>query len=206
MQQTRLVKDVDGNILSEDQLVRNRWKGYFETLMNTENERQRRGKETIEETVGNVQNIEKAEVKRALMKMKNRKAVGPDNIPVEVWKSLGEVGEDLLTRLFNDILRGGRMPDECRRSTLIPIFKNKGDILECGNYRGIKLLSHTMKVWESIVDGRIRKEVVIGEQQYGFMPGRSTNDALFALRRVLEKYREGQRDLTLWLHRPGEGI
>ena len=72
------------------------------------------------------------------MKMKNGKAVGPDNIPVEVWKSLDEVGEDLLTRLFNDILRGGRMPDEWRRSTLIQIFKNKGDILKCGNYRGIK--------------------------------------------------------------------
>ena len=127
--------------------------------------------------------------------MKNGKAVGPDNISVEVWKSLGEVGEDLLIKLFNNILRGGRKPNKWRRSTLIPIFKNKGDILKCGNYRGIKLLSHRMKVWVRVVDGRIRKEVVIGEQQYSLMPGRSTNDALFALRRVLEKYREGQRDL-----------
>ncbi|XP_047492005.1 uncharacterized protein LOC125041211 [Penaeus chinensis] len=33
-----------------------------------------------------------------------------------------------------------KMPDEWRESTLIPIFKNKGDIEDCGKYRGIKLM------------------------------------------------------------------
>ena len=40
------------------------------------------------------------------------------------------------------------MPDEWRRSVLVPLYKGKGDIKECGNYRGIKLMSHTMKLWE----------------------------------------------------------
>ncbi|XP_070055871.1 uncharacterized protein [Nicotiana tomentosiformis] len=40
-----------------------------------------------------------------------------------------------------------RMPDEWRWSMMIPMYKNKGDIQNCNNYRGIKLLSHTMKVW-----------------------------------------------------------
>ena len=28
------------------------------------------------------------------------------------------------------------MPDEWRRSVLVPLYKSKGDIKECGNYRG----------------------------------------------------------------------
>ena len=32
---------------------------------------------------------------------------------------------------------------------LVPIFKNKDDAQCCENYRDIKLMSHTMKLWES---------------------------------------------------------
>ena len=78
-----------------------------------------------------------------------------------------------------------------RRSVLVPIYKNKGDIMECGSFRGIKLMSHTMKTWERIVDNRIRSDVVISQEQFGFMKGRSTEDAIFALRQLLEKYKEG---------------
>ena len=52
-----------------------------------------------------------------------------------------------------------------------------------------------MKTWERIVDHRIRSEVVISQEQFGFMKGRSTEDAIFALRQLLEKYREGQRKI-----------
>ena len=43
----------------------------------------------------------------------------------------------------------------------MPIYKEKGDVQECQNYRGIKLLSHTMKIWERIVDKRVRGEVEV---------------------------------------------
>ena len=54
-------------------------------------------------------------------------------------------------------------------------------------------MSHTMKLWERIIEARIRKEVTIAEQQFGFMPGRSTTDAIFFLRMLLEKWTEGQK-------------
>ncbi|KAK3533744.1 hypothetical protein QTP70_025050 [Hemibagrus guttatus] len=60
---------------------------------------------------------------------------------------------------------------------------------------GIKLMSHTMKLWERVVEARLRKVVEICEQQYGFMPRKSTTDAIFALRILMEKYRDGQREL-----------
>ena len=65
---------------------------------------------------------------------------------------------------------------------LIPIYKNKGDAQCCGKYREIKLMSHTMKVRERIIEARLRDIVEITKQQYGFMPGKGTTDAMFALR------------------------
>ncbi|KAK3569374.1 hypothetical protein QTP86_026885, partial [Hemibagrus guttatus] len=142
-----------------------------------------------------VDKIRKDEVRKALKRMKSGKAVGPDNIPVEVWKCLGEAAVKFLTSLFNRVLESERMPEEWRRSVLVPIFKNKGDMQSCSNYRGIKLMSHTMKLWERVVEARLRKVVEICEQQYGFMPRKSTTDAIFALRILMEKYRDGQREL-----------
>ncbi|MCJ8739628.1 hypothetical protein PDJAM_G00049220 [Pangasius djambal] len=80
--------------------------------------------------------------------LKSGKAVGPDDIPVEVWKCLREAAVEFLTSLFNRVLETEKMPEEWRGSVLVPIFKNKGDVQSCSNYRGIKLMSHTMKLWE----------------------------------------------------------
>ena len=50
-----------------------------------------------------------------------------------------------------------------------------------------------MKLWERVTEARIRKEVTIAEQQFGFMPGMSTIDAIFSLRMLLKKWSEGQK-------------
>ena len=49
-----------------------------------------------------------------------------------------------------------------------------------------------MKLWERVIETRIRKEVTIAEQQFGFVPGRSTINAIICLRMLLEKRTEGQ--------------
>ncbi|KAK3565386.1 hypothetical protein QTP86_007665 [Hemibagrus guttatus] len=194
VQQVRVIKDRDGRVLTSEEIVQKRWKEYFEELMNEENERGKRveGVNSVEQKVDK---IRKDEVRKALKRMKNGKAVGPDDISVEVWKCLGEAAVEFLTSLFNRVLESERMPEEWRRSVLVPIFKNKGDVQSCSNYRGIKLISHTMKLWERVVEARLRKVVEICEQQYGFMPRKSTTDAIFALRILMEKYRDGQREL-----------
>ena len=56
-------------------------------------------------------------------------------------------------------------------------------------------MSHTMKVWERIIEARLRDRVGISKQQYGLMPRKETTDAVFALRMLMEKYGEGQREL-----------
>ena len=180
-------------MITEEKDIKERWRSYFEELMNVENKREERFIAVRTET--EVENISAEEVERAMSKMKKGKATGPDNIPVEAWKVLGRFGVDVLLTIFNTIMENEQMPEEWRNSTLIPIFKNKGDIQNCSNYRGIKLMSHTLKMWERVIERRLREKVVISDQQFGFMPGRSTTDAIFALRQLFEKYREGQREL-----------
>ena len=95
--------------------------------------------------------------------MKNGKAVGTDGIPIEIWKIGGRDVSLWLQCLFNKILKGERMPDEWRSSVLLPIFKGKGDVQECKNYRGIKLLSHIMKLWERVIEARLGEETQINK-------------------------------------------
>ncbi|GJR38483.1 retrovirus-related pol polyprotein LINE-1 [Tanacetum coccineum] len=97
--------------------------------------------------------------------MGRNKAVGPDQIPIEAWRSLGAEGISWLTILFNKIFTSGKMPEEWRLSDIIPIFKNKGNAQVCINYRGIKLLSHTMKLWERVIERRLRRETSVSENQ-----------------------------------------
>jgi hypothetical protein len=137
------------------------------------------------------------EVKEAIRKMGNGKATGLDEIPVEFWKYVGDVGLKWLTKFFNVILDTCRMPNIWRQSVVVPLYKNKGDIQCCNNYRGIKLLSHTFKVWEKLIESRLRRVVSISENQFGFMPGRSTTEAIHLIRGLMERYRESKRDLHM---------
>ncbi|KAK3568355.1 hypothetical protein QTP86_005437 [Hemibagrus guttatus] len=98
VQQVRVIKDRDRRVLTSEESVQRRWKEYFEELMNEENEREKRveGVNSVEQKVDK---IRKDEVRKALKRMKSGKAVGPDDIPVEVWKCLGEAAVEFLTNL-----------------------------------------------------------------------------------------------------------
>lgn len=108
------------------------------------------------------------------MKKKYHQYLCPTSIPIEVWKYIGEQGFMSLAKLFNGILRSKKMPNEWRKSTLVLIFKNNEDIQNCVDYRVIKLMSHTMKLWEKVVGHRLRIETRIVENQFDFMQGMST--------------------------------
>ena len=72
---------------------------------------------------------QEVEIGESLKRMKGGKAMGPDGIPIEVWRCLGDRAIIWLTKLFNLIFRSNKMPEEWRRSILVPIFKNKREYI-----------------------------------------------------------------------------
>ena len=58
--------------------------------------------------------------------MKSGKAVGPDNIPVGVWKCLRESAFEFLTKLYNRTMESERMPEEWRESVLGAVLLTVG--------------------------------------------------------------------------------
>ena len=82
-----------------------------------------------------------------------------------------------MTSLCNLIEAQGKIPDDWKSSILLPVFKRKGDPMECGSYREVKLLEHAMKVIEHVFERKIREKVKTDAMQFGFMPGKGTTDA-----------------------------
>ena len=140
----RMIKNKEGKALIKDSDIKDHWQEYFSELLNTENSRKPIRDESPNQAL--VEKISESEVRRALSKMKKGKATGQDEVPIEAWKVLGDRAVNLLARLTQRVFYRGKMPDEWRKSTLVPIFKQKGDVQACSNYRGIKLMCHTLKL------------------------------------------------------------
>jgi hypothetical protein len=55
------------------------------------------------------------------------------------------------------------MSHKLRRNILVSIFKNRWDIQSYTNYRDIKLMSHTMKFWEKLIDHHLGKLTIVSK-------------------------------------------
>ena len=67
----------------------------------------------------------------------------------EMLTASGETGVSWLIDLFKAIVKEGSIPADWKKSWMVSVYKGKGDALDCGSYRGIKLLDQVMKVFES---------------------------------------------------------
>jgi len=94
----RCIKVRDGKVLVEETEIKERWRSYFSRLFNGENEYFLRVERGVQEGHMNVREFSRIskELKEALRRMKSGKAVGPNLIPVKIWKCLGEATVDWL--------------------------------------------------------------------------------------------------------------
>ena len=137
---------------------------------------------------GSANHISVELVAMAVRKLKCGKASGPSGVTAELLKASGSAGIEQLHRLLNEAIRKEALPTDWMDSYLLSLFKGKGTATERGNYRGLKLIEHPLKVLERVVEVMIRDIVDLDSMQFGFRPGRGTTDAIFILRQVQEKY------------------
>ena len=135
-------------------------------------------------------------IRTAMRSMKRGKAVGNDQIAVELLMHLEDTGVGILERIFNEMYKDGEMFDELLESTFIPIPK-KPKANECRNYRTISIMSHTAKILLKVLLNRMKSDLhqEINECQYGFMLGRATRNAVFVLKNLAERCIEVNKNL-----------
>jgi len=187
------IRNQEGDIIIKELEVKRRWREYFNTLLNVENDRE--PPTDIPPTEGPVKIIGLHETKLALKKMKTGKAPGCSGLTIDLLKALNGHGDQMVHDMLEAIWQNEKVPKDWQKSEIVPIYKQKGDPLECANYRGIKLLEHVMKVLERVLDLRLRELVNIDKMQFGFCKGRGTTDATFIVKQIQEKYLEKRKDL-----------
>ena len=130
------------------------------------------------------------EVKRALNETKGRTTSGMDGVRVEMLEEGGVTVLEWLVRLFNICFMLSIVPGDWVIACMVPLYKGKGDVYECSNFRGISSLNVVGKVYGRVLIIRIRDktEKVIAEVQCGFRRGRGCTDQIFIVRQICEKY------------------
>ena len=112
--------------------------------MNEENEWDHKMSAGVKE--GPADCIRIAEVRAVLKKMKRHKAPGLSGLVAEMIQAAWDTGTQWLLDLCNGIVKKG-LEIKCGSTTV----QSKSDPVECGSYRGIKLLELALKVVEKIL-------------------------------------------------------
>jgi len=136
-----------------------------------------------------------AEVSSAIRRLKNGRAAGPDGIAPELLKFAETPISIALHRLFARVWASGKVPAEWKEGIIVSLYKGKGSHTICSNYRPISLLSVPGKVFAHVLLARIRPLMTKHRrpQQSGFTTGRSSMDAILALRLLAELHRAFNR-------------
>ena len=134
--------------------------------------------------------ITKKEVQKAITRMQAKKAVGTDELPNECYKHGGDVLVTYLTSVFNACFRLKFSPVEWQNSQTILLYK-KGDPCHIKNYRPITLLNSIFKLWERVLEIRLREHMesnnLLSTLQFGSRAKRGTVDLLCALNTLLDQ-------------------
>ena len=195
------LKSLDASTtLSDNKRVLERWSQHFETLLNQPGEIEPAARDRINQrpVVTELDDMPtREELHLAIASMADDKAPGVDGIPSEIWKHGGTTLTNSLLMLIQQAWEEGSVPQEWKDANIVTIFK-KGDRTQCGNYRGISLLSIAGKIFARILLNRLNAHItpdIVPETQCGFRNNRSTVDMIFCLRQLQEKCIEHNRAL-----------
>ena len=194
------VKDENCVLLTDVELIRERWVRWFQTYLNAKSPRLdpniAEGLDQWSENMPLGIQPTMQELTDAIHSLASGKAVGLDGVSVELFK-ITLNGDPALRRRLLDIVvriwRGGPVPQQWKYA-LIMVLHQKKDQTECGNYRGISLVAHAGKILLKIIDGRLNEYCergeILPEEHSGFRPNGSATDMMFVICRLQELARK----------------
>ena len=144
--------------------------------------------------------VSEHETRRVIRKMQNRKAPGEDLIITEMVKRAQDILVPLLTKLANSCLTFGYFP-HALKTALVRYLKKPGAGPDSRHkaFRPICLLSVIAKIIEAIIAERLQWHVhskgLINDRQFGFVPNRSTTDAIINVRDYIRSGRASSRKM-----------
>lgn len=190
---SQYITSKDGRTLSEKVDIMKRWKEYFVELLNAEQtdnqNKEEEDTERVEEDNEQEEEFSPNEIIEAIKMLKRGKAAGHDGITSEMLKLLGTNGIEMITTLMNKISEESTIPTEWELGIILPIHK-KGNKRDCNNYRGVTLLSNVSKIYERLLDNRLKTKIEsqLEESQSGFRKGRGIQDHIFTIKQLIEKH------------------
>ena len=186
------IKKSNGEVAVDREEVKQRWHEYTSELF--DDDREPFELEVTEDGLP----IQRGEVEAAMKQMKRGKAIGEDGVAMEMVEALGAWGSEVVMQLANKIYDSGQIPTPMQLSTFITIPKKPG-AMECNKHRTISIMSQLGKIILRVILNRVRNKIrpEIPEEQYGFVKGKGTANAIFLIRMICERAIEMQRDVFL---------
>ncbi|UYV84210.1 hypothetical protein LAZ67_X001527 [Cordylochernes scorpioides] len=124
------------------------------------------------------------------------KTPGPDGIHGQMILNLGKNGKERLLDIFNNSWKTGKLPQDWKTATIIPIKKLDKSADDPKNYRPISLTSICCKLMEKIILRRLTYHLdtrnLLPEEQYGFRKGHGTIDQLLFFTQKVKDAQNGK--------------
>ena len=125
------------------------------------------------------------ELNQSIKIFKRNKNTGPDRIPNEIYIEANEITKQIFLHTMNEVYTRETIPAQWQQGNKIRIYKGKGNKGKCSSERGITLASNSGKLFERLVNNRIKHEINTSEAQAGGQAGKSTADHITILNSII---------------------
>lgn len=135
------------------------------------------------------------EIGKAISTIKPKKTPGHDYLEAEIIRHAWPIMKDKFMDTYNTCLNTGVFPEIWKKGVVRLLLKSKEkNPSDPGSYRPICLLPILGKILEKLIASRIHRlfeaHPSASDSQFGFRPGRSTEQALVKARNIIENMRE----------------
>ena len=141
------------------------------------------------------------DIKFFIRRLKNKKAPGKSGISNRIIKKIPDAFLQHIVDIFNAALSMGYFPSKFKQAITIMIPKKQKSKLNPINYRPISLLEPIGKLFESILNRRLKNfledKAKLHECQFGFRSGRSTQTSLHVMLNFITNARK--RGLSVYM-------